>query len=489
MTTFRRMTPRSLAGRMGWLCAAWVLAQTAVAVGQQAGKDPPKPPMFIGSGGCARCHTAPQPTDNTDFVLLNEFATWKGKDPHSRAFQSLRGERAQRMGQLLGYDVTTAHQCLSCHVISVPQDAPERLGRDFRFEDGVACEACHGPGERWLAPHFTLREWRELDPRTKEREYGMYNVRDPVRRAELCASCHVGSLGEGKVITHEMYAAGHPPLPSFEIETFSENLPRHWRYLPEKDKVREAMGFEPDLAYRSRCVLTSGVVVLREAARLLAETAAPEQGRVRWPELAHYDCFACHHELRRPSWRQVRGYGGGRAGYPTIKQWTTVLAGAAAESAGQPQPLERALKELRSALGAQPYGKREQVADKAREVAAACEGLLKTLGEQRLDRSQAKATLRRLSTDGAEGLADYDSARQILAAVRIIQSEVDPQPGKDSKVGLLLESLDRDLRLSLEPGRQTGEEPLTKMLRALEGYEPDRFRARFAELNTLLDAP
>jgi hypothetical protein len=30
----------------------------------------------------------------------------------------------------------------------------------------------------------------------------------------------------------------------------------------------------------------------------------------RWPELAmaHSDCYACHHDLQSPSWRQARGY-------------------------------------------------------------------------------------------------------------------------------------------------------------------------------------
>ena len=44
-------------------------------------------------------------------------------------------------------------------------------------------------------------------------------VRDPVRRTELCLSCHLGSTSENKMVTHAMYAAGHPPLPGFEMET------------------------------------------------------------------------------------------------------------------------------------------------------------------------------------------------------------------------------------------------------------------------------
>ncbi len=30
-------------------------------------------------------------------------------------------------------------------------------------------------------------------------------------------------------MTHEMYAAGHPPLPSVELQTFCEEMPQHWQ--------------------------------------------------------------------------------------------------------------------------------------------------------------------------------------------------------------------------------------------------------------------
>ena len=62
----------------------------------------------------------------------------------------------------------------------------------------------------------------------------MIDVRNPIVRAEQCFGCHIGNAAEGKIITHEMYAAGHPPLPNIEIESYVAQLPRHWRYLDEK---------------------------------------------------------------------------------------------------------------------------------------------------------------------------------------------------------------------------------------------------------------
>ena len=52
------------------------------------------------------------------------------------------------------------------------------------------------------------------------------------RAAGRCATCHVGSPADGKFVTHEMYAAGHPPLPPLEVMTFSRDQPMHYK-LPK----------------------------------------------------------------------------------------------------------------------------------------------------------------------------------------------------------------------------------------------------------------
>src|SRR5437763_622141 len=64
-------------------------------------------------------------------------------------------------------------------------------------------------------------EWRSLKRPEKEIKHGMRDLWDPAKRTELCVSCHIGNEKEGKVLTHEMYVAGHPPLPSFDMATFS----------------------------------------------------------------------------------------------------------------------------------------------------------------------------------------------------------------------------------------------------------------------------
>ena len=69
----------------------------------------------------------------------------------------------------------------------------------------------------------------------------MTDLWDPVKRATKCASCHIGNPGEQKVVTHAMYAAGHPPLPGLETATFSDAMPRHWEYLREKKNIDDQL--------------------------------------------------------------------------------------------------------------------------------------------------------------------------------------------------------------------------------------------------------
>src|SRR5947209_12356109 len=111
----------------------------------------------------------------------------------------------------------------------------------------------------------------------------MTDLWDPAKRTALCASCHIGNKEQGKFVTHEMYAAGHPPLPGFEVATFSNQMPRHWQYLKEKDEKVLAL-LEYDAAQASleeTNLLAIGVLVNFQASMdILAHLQEKE-----WPEL------------------------------------------------------------------------------------------------------------------------------------------------------------------------------------------------------------
>src|SRR5206468_1043440 len=127
--------------------------------------------------------------------------------------------------------------------------------------------------------------------------------RDPVRRSELCLSCHLGNADEGKVLTHEMYAAGHPPLPGFDTATFSLVEPPHWWQPRKVDAFKDPKSgpqwiknFAADLSglHHTKTILLGSVVALREAMELMAAQAqAADQGPA-WPEYSHFECYSCH---------------------------------------------------------------------------------------------------------------------------------------------------------------------------------------------------
>ena len=216
-----------------------------------------------------------------------------------RAYAALTGPIGERMAKILGIGAAeTAPRCLACHAVDVPQS--ER-GRTFELSEGVSCESCHGPAAGWLGPH-TERDWTHQ----KSLALGMYDTRDLTKRSEKCLSCHLGS--DEKSVDHEMIAAGHPDL-FFELDTFSDVMPRHWK---EPGEPGEAASTDPWYNVRE---LTSGQAVqLRQS---LLRLASRSHGKI-WPEYSELQCYACHHSLTPPeqSWRQARGYPGRRPGNP-----------------------------------------------------------------------------------------------------------------------------------------------------------------------------
>src|SRR5438552_1754236 len=75
---------------------------------------------------------------------------------------------------------------------------------------------------------------------------------DPNPRAEKCVACHLA-------IDAEMVAAGHPDPISFELDTFSREIPNHWR--------------DKGTWFSARLWSIGQVVALREAAKRLGERA------------------------------------------------------------------------------------------------------------------------------------------------------------------------------------------------------------------------
>jgi hypothetical protein len=184
-------------------------------------------------------------------------------------------------------------RCLACH--ATPTGMLGGTAAEAIRQEGVGCEACHGPAAGWIAEHATSA-WRGLDA-TEKSKRGMTFTTDLFVRARLCTGCHVG--GPDGAVGHELIASGHPRL-TFELAGYLADLPRHW---DEKAQKRA----RPDLEAATWTI--GQLVSLRASLALLhARAQAATLDARDWPEFAEYDCASCHSDVaangplpRRPS--------------------------------------------------------------------------------------------------------------------------------------------------------------------------------------------
>jgi hypothetical protein len=436
---------------------------------------------------------------------MNEYATWKEMDRHQIAYESMISDRGKKMAELLRIDLAAPdNACVRCHGIVAAQGA-----QPFQFnarEEGVTCVACHGAFAEWIKEHqppFNMN-WPNLNRVQKESRFGMRDLWDPRKRVETCLSCHVGDVDEKKVLTHDMYAAGHPPLPSIEVASFSAQEPRHWQYLREKKPaIQQRLGFHKDRLEQTELVAVSGLQVLKKNLNLL--TTAPDGGQNAgaFPDFARYDCAACHHDLTTSdlSWRQARGWKT-PPGRPTPPSWPLALLRVGLEAADAARAdswfkdLNDKIGEFDAAMTERPFGNLEKARPIAQAIVGWLDGPLGALAakagvapgsrEPVVDRTVAIAMLRRLGTIAATSSPDHESARQMAWAFRTIYQELVPEEkDRDQEVVKLLDQLDRRLGTDLRPqtqGRKPIVDSLAARLKAASDYTPVAFRQDFAQL-------
>lgn len=228
------------------------------------------------------------------------FSTWAALDPHAGAGLLLRDDDSRSIVLRLepragdsaaAFDTVLRQRCLSCHATTSPEQCTQSgLLDDAILAAGVACESCHGPAGNWLQPHLQM-DWS--GPQRFDSSSGMIDTESIMGRAESCVRCHIGSrAADGMIrdLNHDLIAAGHPAL-RFDLLIYHENLPQHWAGdSPVERRFNES-------AVRLRKV--GRAINLAAAASLAAERARDhlKDPVVPWPELADYDCFACHQSL------------------------------------------------------------------------------------------------------------------------------------------------------------------------------------------------
>jgi len=234
---------------------------------------------YMGVSSCAssQCHGRTE-KDATGNVWLNEYRIWRSDDYHSLAYKKLLNKESRLIAAKLG--LASAHEsalCLSCHATYVPKAL---RGREFQLSDGVGCESCHGPAEKWLATHDDAGVTHQDNVRN-----GLYPLSNPSARAQRCYSCHMG--GGDRFVTHRILGAGHPRL-SFELENFTANQPAH--YALDEDYRRRKAPINGAVLWLNGQIEGSRRYLSLLQSRLMQEERLT-------PELAFYDCQSCHHGL------------------------------------------------------------------------------------------------------------------------------------------------------------------------------------------------
>lgn len=158
---------------------------------------------YVGTAACQRCHSEPRggPFPQGEYgVWINHY--------HAAAHRTLTRPYTRALAQQKRgvQDPATDWRCLKCHVTAYGVPA-ERLGPGYRHEDGVSCEACHGPGGDYLLSH-----WRGQRGFESREAAGFVIYRDLDDRDRLCRSCH-NPLS--------------PTYKPFNVASFSAAI-RHW---------------------------------------------------------------------------------------------------------------------------------------------------------------------------------------------------------------------------------------------------------------------
>ena len=92
-------------------------------------------PEYVGADKCKTCHKAEK--NGQQFKLWSE-------RKHAQAYNSLKSDQAKKKAEVMGVkDPLKDEKCLSCHSTAYGE---KNIAASFKVDEGVSCEACHGPG-------------------------------------------------------------------------------------------------------------------------------------------------------------------------------------------------------------------------------------------------------------------------------------------------------------------------------------------------------
>ena len=128
---------------------------------------------YVGAGKCKTCHKKE--------LIGDQYTAWQ-KGPHAKAFETLKGDAAQKIAAEKGISgpANEAAECLKCHVTAYGKAPSAVAAGPLKPKEGVCCESCHGAGSAY-------RKKKVMSDHAASVAAGML---EPGKNAEVCTACH-----------------------------------------------------------------------------------------------------------------------------------------------------------------------------------------------------------------------------------------------------------------------------------------------------------
>ena len=163
---------------------------------------------YVGNKVCATCH-------------ISQYRTWLGTK-HARTYVMLQSPMAKVIAREAGIKATNPQYsafCLNCHGTASDVPGEYRLP-ESRIEEGVSCEHCHGPGEKYSNKEI-------MQDKQKAQSMGLRLL-----TPQDCLNCHKQKPTHAKL--------GRPP---FDFPTMWKKIVHGSKLDPQRaSKVEEYKG-------------------------------------------------------------------------------------------------------------------------------------------------------------------------------------------------------------------------------------------------------
>jgi hypothetical protein len=160
---------------LGLICSVGTMcSEQEEAKSGEKEKAPEKVFTYVGYKKCKPCHLGKK--------IGAQSKVWEGGS-HAKAYAELASEHSLKVAKELKLeeDPQKSAECLPCHVTAY--GVPDSLKHErLTYEEGVSCEACHGPGsDYWSNTVMKALRAGTQDPK----EVGLWKPNE-----ELCVTCH-----------------------------------------------------------------------------------------------------------------------------------------------------------------------------------------------------------------------------------------------------------------------------------------------------------